>query len=155
MKNIYYYSKIPKKDFEILYKKMFLLQYQHIFLPELSVLMKKHSDFYEPSKNYIDTLKRELFDSCIYLLRSKNLNKENIDVIKDIYMQFSAYSFDKNENKNLLIRNLGAKNVKYSLNILNNFENIYEEDTFINLLPLFHIKDKNILIDEIKNNYID
>lgn len=153
MNNINDYLKNPQKDLKRVYKKLFFLQYKHFFMPELCLLLKYDNLFSEPSRKYIITLNRGLFDHCIFLLRSEDLNKNAVDVVRDLYLQYKIYNFDTYEQANIQIQNIGKRNLSYSQIISENFDSLESEDIFSTIFPLFNLGDKNLIMEEIRNNY--
>lgn len=153
MENIYNDLKESDDDIEFLYKKMFMIQYKNIFIPELSSAIRDGMLLSKPSQQYINTLNRSLFDHCICLLRSQYIDKDIVDSIRDLYLQFKIYSFDANTLVNSKIQTIGKHNIDYSIIILNNFKTLKDENVFLSVLPLFNIENKNFMMDEIKNNY--
>lgn len=153
MKNIYNHLKESDGDIESLYKKMFIIQYKNIFIPELCLAMKNEVSYSDSSKKYIITLNRGLFDHCIYLSRSVSINKDIVDVIRDLYLQFKIYNFDTSDLVNSKIQTVGCNNLDYSVLISENLKNLKDESLFLNVLPCFNIRDRNFMIDEITSNY--
>lgn len=153
MQNIYNHFKNSGNDIESLYKKLFIIQYKNIFIPELCLAMKNGISFSEPSQKYIITLNRGLFDHCIYLLRSDHINKDIVDIIRDLYLQFKIYNFDFDHLVNSKIQEIGSHNLDYSAIISDNFKSLKEESVFLNVLSFFNKKDGNFMIEEITRNY--
>lgn len=94
-----------------------------------------------------------MFDHCIFLLRSEDLNKNAVDVIRDLYLQYKIYNFDTYEQANIQIQNIGKRNLSYSQIISENFDLLESEDIFSTIFPLFNLGDKNLIMEEIRNNY--
>lgn len=153
MDNIDNYLNVAHKDLKPLYKKLFFLQYKYLFMPELCLLLKYDNLFSESSRKYVITLNRGLFDHCIFLLRSKDLNKDTVDIIRDLYMQLTIYNFDSNESLNKQIKNIGARNIPYSKMISENFSSLDDKEMLKNILPYFNLGNKNLMMEEIRNNY--
>lgn len=153
MQNIYNDLKKSENNVDYLYKKLFIIQYKNIFLPELCLTLKDGISFSKPSQKYITSLNRSLFDNCVYLLRSEYISKDIVDSIRDLYLQFKIYDFDSNDLANSKIRDIGEHNLEYSVIISDNFKSLKEEKVFFDILPLFNKKDKNFMVDEITRNY--
>lgn len=153
MKNIYNTLKNSDGAIESLYKKMFVVQYKNIFIPELCLAMKNNVSFSEPSKKYIISLNRGLFDHCVYLLRLDRMDKDIVDIIRDLYLQFKIYNFDSDDLVNTKIQAIGSHNLDYSVIISDNFKTFKEEKVFLSVLPFFNKKDGNLMLDEITRNY--
>lgn len=152
MENIYYYQQIPTQELENLYASLFIKQYKYLFLPKICVLFKEQI-LSESAQSYVISLNRGLFDHCIYLNRLDILDKEIISIIHDIYIQFKIFGFD-HEEANTRLRNIGRLNSDYSEFLLEHFEEIKDEGTFLNLVPFFDSENENLLLTEVERRFI-
>lgn len=152
MENIYYYQQIPTQELESLYRSLFIKQYKYLFLPKICALFKEKI-LSESAQNYVISLNRGLFDHCIYLNRVDVLDKEIISIIHDIYIQFKIFGFD-HEEANTRLRDIGRMNSDYSEFLLDHFEQIKHEDTFLRLVPFFENQNENLLLAEVEKRFI-